>query len=64
MTHLLSEDKEVLYAIPFCKDCEQPYEFDPEGPWAWCGCFGTIEWGYPRPAKFIGEKYEIVSNGG
>jgi hypothetical protein len=48
-----SEDGKTIYYWPYCSTCHQPYDFDDEGPFAYCEC-GTSEWGYPRPAEWIG----------
>lgn len=43
--------KEVAY-WPWCEKCHKPFDFDQEGPFAYCGC-GTTEWGYPRPFPWV-----------
>lgn len=37
---------------PYCEECETPYDFDEEEPFAYCNC-GTSEWSYPRPAPYV-----------
>lgn len=37
---------------PYCEKCHQPFEFDKNEPFAYCGC-GTTEWGNPRPAEWV-----------
>ena len=47
-----SEDGKTMYYWPYCRTCRQPFDFDPEEPFADCKC-GVTEWGYPRPAEWI-----------
>lgn len=52
---------------PKCGECEWPYEFDYEGPFAWCACPGITEWGSAgrpenwanRQSKYLGHTYHI-----
>lgn len=37
---------------PYCEHCQEAFEFDQEGPFAYCGC-GTTEWGNPRPFPWV-----------
>lgn len=41
-----------LHYWPYCATCKQPFDFDPEEPFAYCKC-GTTEWGDPRPAAWV-----------
>lgn len=47
-------DQGCLPHWPYCSQCQQPYEFDQDGPFARCSC-GTTEWGNPRPADYVQE---------
>lgn len=50
---IINEDgRQVLTYWPHCHVCKSPFQFDPEGPFASCGC-GTTEWGDPRPASWV-----------
>lgn len=50
---------------PKCGECGKPFEFDYEGPFAWCGCPGITEWGSAgrpenwanRQSKYLGHTY-------
>lgn len=37
---------------PYCTNCQSPFQFDAEEPFAYCSC-GTTEWGDPRPASWV-----------
>jgi hypothetical protein len=51
-TFFRSEDGSTIYYWPYCPHCHEPFSFDDEAPFAYCGC-GTSEWGNPRPASWI-----------
>jgi len=53
--HSLKVREEVteLYHWPYCQVCREPFEFEAEEPFAYCGCGGATEWGSPRPAPWI-----------
>lgn len=46
------QEGNTLFCWPWCKECKQPFSFDAEEPFAYCGC-GTTEWGHPRPAPWM-----------
>lgn len=37
---------------PYCPECQLPFAFERDEPFAHCGC-GTTEWGHPRPADYV-----------
>jgi hypothetical protein len=38
---------------PYCPECEEPYDFARDEPFAWCAC-GITEWGDAgRPADYV-----------
>lgn len=44
--------RSVLTFWPHCVECQSPFQFDAEEPFAHCSC-GTTEWGDPRPASWV-----------
>ena len=46
------EDPTATAHWPYCERCQQPFSFEPEEPFAYCGC-GTCEWGSGRPALWV-----------
>jgi hypothetical protein len=48
---ITTADRTINY-WPICTECKLAFEFEPEEPFAYCGC-GTTEWGYPRPAPGV-----------
>ena len=44
-------EKEIPY-WPYCTTCHEPFNFEPDAPFADCKC-GTTEWGNPRPAPYV-----------
>jgi phosphoribosyl-ATP pyrophosphohydrolase len=46
------DDEGNLPFHPYCSACKQPFSFELNEPFAFCGC-GTTEWGTPRPAPYV-----------
>ncbi len=46
-------NRDVLTFWPHCDRCKSPFQFEPDEPFAHCGCAGSTEWGDPRPASWV-----------